>query len=99
MQSERAVESEAIERACLVCRLRGDAGGQTILALVQERSGFLSAQRFDDEAQPVLKNLQLGGGVSVNCGGNQWQSLEFAHARVVAFDDRERFELFDQNLR
>ena len=66
MQRKRAVEREAIECASFVCGLRGGACSETVLTLVQKRSGLLSAQRLDYKAQSVLQDLQLFRRIAVN---------------------------------
>src|SRR6185369_10627678 len=98
MQRKRTVEREAIERAAPVCGLGCSTSGESILALIEKRSGFLSAERFDAKAQTVLQNLEFGRCIAVDRARYEWQTFERAHARVIAFDHRARFEFLNQYL-
>src|SRR5690348_2665455 len=96
MQRKRAVEREAVERARAVRRLRRRACRDPVLALIEKRSRFLSRAWRNHEAQSVLQYLQLVRRFAVDRRGDQRQTLELAHARVVALDHCARLKLVDQ---
>ena len=74
------------------------ASGQTILALVEKRTGLLAGKRHDQETNACLQNLKLVRRLTVKRASDQFQSFVLAHAHIVSFDYRARCKFLRQQL-
>ena len=86
MESERAVVAEAVERGAL----RHSADERAILALIEKRSGLLSAPGRCQVPDAVLAHLDLVGHVSVQQLDRRLESFLRTERNVVSRQDSRR---------
>ena len=91
VQRKASVKGKAIQGAAT----RDSSRGQIIFSLIEKRSRLLPAERRNQETHAVLIDFNFRGRFAVQSSGATLESLQFAHAGVVSFDDGPRFEFLD----